>query len=72
MRASVWVGIALIVAGVAVYLRGGFTRKEEVVDVGPLEVTKTERQNIPPWLAGIAVVAGVVLVASGLRGRSTV
>ena len=70
MRASVWVGIALIVAGVAVFLRGGFTKKEEVLDVGPLEVTKTERQNIPPWLAGIAVVGGVVLVATGLRSRS--
>ncbi len=36
MRATVWVGIALIVAGVFVYVRGGITRKEEVVDVGPL------------------------------------
>lgn len=68
MRASVWLGIALIIAGVAVFLRGGFTKKEEVLDVGPLEVTHTERQRIPPWVAGIAVVAGVVIVASGLRG----
>jgi hypothetical protein len=70
MRASVWVGIALIIAGVAVFLRGGFTKKEEILDVGPLEVTHTERQTIPPWLAGIAVVGGVVLVATGLRSRS--
>ena len=67
MRASVWAGIALIVAGVVVFLRGGFTKKEEVLDVGPLEVTHTERQNIPPWVAGIAVVAGVVIVAAGMR-----
>ena len=70
MRASVWVGIALIVAGAALFLSGGFTKKEEVLDVGPLEVTHTERQPIPPWLAGIAVVAGVVLVAGGMRQRA--
>ena len=70
MRASVWAGIALIVAGVVVFLRGGFTKKEEVLDVGPLEVTHTERQPIPPWLAGIAIAGGVVLVATGLRSRA--
>ena len=70
MRASVWAGIALIVVGVAVYLRGGFTKREEVVDVGPLSVSTEERQSVPPWIAGIAVVAGVVLVATGLRQKA--
>jgi hypothetical protein len=70
MRASVWVGIALIVAGVFVYLRGGVTRKKEVLDVGPLEVSTSERQQIPPWIAGVVVAAGVVLVAAGLRQKA--
>ena len=70
MRASVWAGIALIIAGVAVYLRGGITKREEVVDVGPLEISKTEHQRIPPWIAGLAVGVGVVLVATGMRGGS--
>lgn len=70
MRANVWVGIALIVAGVVVYLRGGITRKEEVVDVGPLTISKSERQQIPPWIAGLAVGAGVLLVASGMRAKA--
>ena len=70
MRATVWVGIALIVAGVAVYLRGGITRKEEVVDVGPLTISKSERQEIPPWIAGLAVGAGVLLVAAGMRSKA--
>lgn len=70
MRPTVWIGIALIVAGVAVFLRGGFTRKEEVLDVGPLTVSKSERQAVPPWIAGIAVGAGVLLVAAGLRQRA--
>lgn len=70
MRAQVWIGIALIIAGVAVYLRGGITRKEEVVDVGPLTVSKSERQPIPPWIAGLAVAAGVLLVVSGARQKT--
>jgi hypothetical protein len=70
MRASVWAGIALIVVGVAVYLRGGFTKKEEVVDVGPLSVSHTEKQRIPPWIAGIVVAGGVLLVAAGMRQRA--
>ena len=70
MRASVWVGIALIVAGVVVYLRGGITRKKEVLDVGPLEVSTTEREQIPPWIAGLVVAGGVVLVAAGMRQKA--
>ena len=70
MRAQVWLGIALIVAGVAVYLRGGITRKEEVIDVGPLTVSKSERQPIPPWIAGVAVGAGILLVATGMRQKT--
>ena len=70
MRASVWVGIALIVAGVAVYLRGGINRKKEVLDVGPLEVSTTEREQIPAWIAGLVVAGGVVLVAAGLRQKA--
>jgi drug/metabolite transporter (DMT)-like permease len=70
MRAQVWIGIALIIAGVAVYLRGGITRKEEVIDVGPLTVSKSERQSIPPWIAGLAVAAGVLLVVSGARQKT--
>ena len=70
MRASVWVGIALIVAGVVVYLRGGITRKKEVLDVGPLEVSTSEKQQVPPWIPALAVGAGVVLVAAGLRQKA--
>ena len=70
MRASVWVGILLIVAGVAVYLRGGITRKEEVLDVGPLEVSTSERQEVPAWIAGLVVAAGVLLVAAGTRQKA--
>ena len=70
MRALVWVGIALIIGGVAMFLRGGITKKEKVIDVGPLSVSKSERQPIPPWLAGVAVGAGVILVVAGMREKA--
>jgi len=70
MRASVWVGVALIIVGVAVFLRGGFTKREEVIDIGPLEVSAEEKQAVPAWLAGLVVAAGVVLVAAGSRRRA--
>ena len=70
MRAQAWIGIALIIAGVAVYYRGGITRREKVVDVGPLSVSTSERQPIPPWIAGLAVAAGVLLVVSGARRKT--
>lgn len=70
MRASVWIGIALIIAGVVAFLRGGITRKEQVLDVGPLEVSTSERQEIPLWIPGVVVAAGVLLVATGLRQKA--
>ena len=70
MRGTVWAGIALIVVGVALFLKGGFTRKEEVVDIGPLEVSTSEKQEVPPWIAGVAVGVGVVLVAAGMRQKA--
>jgi hypothetical protein len=69
MRASTWVGIALIIAGVAVYFRGGITKREKVVDVGPLSVSTSEKQPVPAWVAGLAVAAGVLLVAAGTRKK---
>jgi len=69
MRAQVWIGIALIIAGVAVYARGGFTKKEEVLDVGLLAASTSEKQPVPAWIAGLAVAAGVLLVAAGARKK---
>lgn len=50
-------------------LGGGFsfTKKEKVIDAGPLEVTadKKEHVNWPPYVGGIVLVVGVVLAVSG-------
>ncbi|MGZ5221897.1 MAG: hypothetical protein ACXWC7_17555, partial [Chitinophagaceae bacterium] len=60
------VGIVLIVVGIAMLLFRGFSvqKKEKVVDVGPLEVNKTENKWIgwPVYAGGIAIVAGLIMV----------
>ncbi len=62
------IGIVLIVVGIAMLLFRGFSvqKKEKVVDVGPLEVNKTENHWIgwPVYAGGIAIVAGLIMVVA--------
>ena len=59
-------GFILIVAGIAMFVFGQlrYTKKEKLLDAGPLEVTKTEQKTIdwPDYTGGIAVVAGIALL----------
>ena len=59
-------GVALIVLGLVGLLYGGltWTRKDKVIDAGPIEVTaeKHERLPVPPIIGGVLLVAGIVLV----------
>jgi hypothetical protein len=67
------VGLVLIVIGVIGLAYGGitYTRREKVLDIGPIEATaeKRERIPLPPLLGGAALVGGIVLVVVGGRGR---
>ena len=71
MKPATIVGIILIVIGVVGFALGGFsfTKKEKVLDVGPIAATAENKKSVPisPLLAGIALVSGVVLVAAGSR-----
>lgn len=73
MRATLITGVILIVVGAVALAYGGFsyTTREEVVDVGPLEVTKEERRTfpIPPVAGGALLAGGIILVVVGVRGR---
>ena len=66
-------GIILIVVGGLMTIFTGFSiiTREEVVDVGPLEINKEEKTPVAwsPIIGGIILVAGVVvLVAGNKRG----
>ena len=64
----------LIVIGMVSLLLGGvtWTRKEKVLDLGPIEATKTERKTIPmpPIVGGLLLASGVVLLLVPTRARA--
>ncbi len=71
MRISILVGIVLIVAGALVlFLGGSFTSHREVVHAIGLTVSADQQHTIRPWVAGVAVLAGVVFVGMGVRRRA--
>lgn len=71
MRAFIVAGILLLAVGAFVLLRGGtFTSRRDVLKVGDVKITADSRESIPPWLGGAAVVAGAVLIVSGMRKRA--
>lgn len=65
-------GILLIVIGGIMTVFTGFNlvTKEEVVDVGPIEINKTEKTPVywSPITGAILLVAGVVIVATSRKG----
>lgn len=70
MRPMVIAGLVLAVAGAVVLFRGfSFTSQESVLKIGDLEATVEQKETIPPWLGGLALVAGAAMVAAGLRRK---
>ena len=65
------VGILLIILGVIALAYQGvtYTTHKKVIDIGPIQATKEERHTVPlpPILGAIALIGGVVIVASGRR-----
>ncbi|MDQ1090347.1 MULTISPECIES: hypothetical protein [unclassified Siphonobacter] len=64
-------GIGLIVIGAIMVIWTGFsyTKKEKVVDVGPIEISadKKESVNWPPYIGGLLVLGGIVIVATAKK-----
>ena len=64
-------GAILVVLGLLALVYGGitYTKREKVVDLGPIEATTTEKKQIPvsPIVGGLAVLAGAVMVVAGGR-----
>jgi hypothetical protein len=67
------VGIVLIVVGAIALAYGGisYTKREKVVDIGPLDVTTETRETIPlpPVLGGLALAGGIVLLIVASRRK---
>lgn len=71
MRPAGIVGIILILVGIVAFAIGGisYTKREKVIDAGPLQVSADKKETIPlpPVLGGICLVGGIILVVVGTR-----
>lgn len=68
------IGILLIVFGVVALAVGGisYTKREKVLDIGPLQATTEEHKTIPlsPIVGLAAVAGGIALVMVGSKTRA--
>jgi hypothetical protein len=74
MRGLAILGLVLIVAGLVALLTGGFSYTDrETTDLGPVDVTVSDREHVRiPTAASVgALVLGVVLLAMGGKRRAT-
>jgi len=64
-------GVLLIVCGLVSLIYGGitYTKREKVLDVGPISATVNEKERVPlpPVAGGLALAAGVILVFASRR-----
>jgi hypothetical protein len=71
MKPILFTGIGLILLGIVAlsYNRITYTTKEKIIDIGPIEATAEQEKTIPlpPLLGGLALIAGVGLIAVGYK-----
>ena len=71
MKPAGFIGIILIVVGIIALAYGGFTytKREKIIDVGPLQVSADKEHTVPlpPILGALALAGGVVLVIVGSK-----
>jgi uncharacterized membrane protein HdeD (DUF308 family) len=67
-------GIVLIVAGIVAFALPyiPFTKKEKVLDIGPIEAVteKQERLPVSPIVGGVLLLAGAGLTIAAMKTRS--
>jgi len=74
MKTASIAGIALIVLGIIglIYQGVGYTKRKDVLDLGPIHATKDTHETIPipPVLGGIALVGGIALLVAGAKSTA--
>ena len=64
-------GIALIIIGAVMIIWTGFTytKKEKVIDAGPIEISADRQKSVnwPPYLGGVLLIGGIVIVATSKK-----
>ncbi len=71
MKSTSIAGILLVVLGALALAYQGitYTRREKVLDVGPIHATRDTEKTIPlpPILGGVAILGGIALLVAGAR-----
>jgi hypothetical protein len=67
MRPVGMLGVVLIVLGAVVLaVRGiSYTKDRHSTNIGPVQVSTSEKGFVPPVAGAVAIIAGVVLIAVG-------
>ncbi|QQL50742.1 hypothetical protein [Mucilaginibacter ginkgonis] len=67
------IGFLLIIAGAVMLVYGGFTytKKEKVIDAGPIQVSADREKTVawPPYVGIVLLVGGIVMVATAKKGE---
>jgi hypothetical protein len=74
MKPISMLGMALVVLGALALVYQGFsyTRREKVIDIGPIHATADRQEHVPlpPIVGGLALAAGVVLLVMGAKQKA--
>lgn len=71
MKLNMMIGVVLILVGGFILARGlSYSTKKDVVDLGVVRVSTTEKKSIPPWIGGVVAVVGLGLVFAGGSRKS--
>ena len=64
-------GFLCIIIGAALLVWTGFTytKKEKIIDAGPLQVSADRQKTVnwPPYAGGVVMLAGVILVLTAKK-----
>jgi hypothetical protein len=70
MRALQFSGAFLIVVGLWMIVRPpSYSSEDNVFRLGDIEARMRQEHRVPGWVGGIALGAGVVLFAAGMKRR---
>jgi hypothetical protein len=74
MKSATLAGLVLLILGVVALAYQGitYTTQKKILDVGPLQATEEVKHTLPlpPVLGCLALMGGVVLLATGAKNES--
>ncbi len=71
MRPQALIGIVLLVLGAFIVFRGmSYSDRDEVLRVGDVKASVESKKAVPTWVGGVAIVAGIALLAAGMKRRA--